>query len=79
MRYWFSVKITLPRRKPPQVGRQSFRAPNQGLESSSCYWIAPQRNAARGCFSRRHRFHMSCHAMSRNVTSCYVMMWYAMS
>ena len=31
--------------KRNHVGSQAFRAPNQGLESSFCYWMAGQRLA----------------------------------
>ena len=38
-----------------QVGRQAFRAPNQGLESSLCNRIAGWRLAESELFTHRHR------------------------
>ena len=44
-----SVKKTLLRRRR-RLGKRAFRAPNQGLDSSFCRWIAGQRLATNTCF-----------------------------
>ena len=53
-----SVKKTLLR-KMIGMGTLAFRAPNQGLESSFCRWVAGQRLAWKECIFHRHRYVMN--------------------
>ena len=47
------------------MGRLDFRAPNQGLESSFCGWIAGQRLAQKECLFRHRRYSPSISAAWR--------------